>query len=180
MLRDSPGRLSRGGGCPGHRTPRPGGSPSPPPVCAGAERARGGGPGAEGRDRAKRISCMCAGHGLVRPRYHAADPRGRHRPVGGASGAAPTSRRIRPALEPLLDELTRRARLGFRRSLGRVVVRPMYCARRRSPVQRRLLRHAPPLAARHVDHHQDAVHHAQARHVLWEIAAAVHGATGEP
>ena len=41
---------SRWGGCPGHRTPRPGGSPSPPPVCAGADRARGGGPGAESRD----------------------------------------------------------------------------------------------------------------------------------
>ena len=44
-----------GGGCPGHRTPRPGGSPSPPPVGAGTNRARGGGPGAESRDRAGRL-----------------------------------------------------------------------------------------------------------------------------
>ena len=49
-----------GGGCPGHRTPRPGGSPSPPPVGAGTNRARGGGPGAERRDRTGRLVARAA------------------------------------------------------------------------------------------------------------------------
>ena len=58
-----------GGGC------RPGGSPSPPPVCAGTDRARGGGPGAESRDRA-------AGWSRA-PRYLA--DRGPAVPRGGGS-----------------------------------------------------------------------------------------------
>ena len=41
---------SRWGGCPGHRTPRPGGTPSPPPVCAGAEKCAGRRPRSRGRD----------------------------------------------------------------------------------------------------------------------------------
>ena len=38
----------------------------------------------------------------------------------------------------------------------------------------------PPLAARHVDHHGDAVHHAPAGDVPRQLAPALHGATGEP
>ena len=75
-----------GGGCPGHRTPRPGGSPSPPPVCAGTNRARGGGPGAESRDRAGRLVARAA----IRADRGPAVPRG----VGSRSRHPP--RRVTP------------------------------------------------------------------------------------
>ena len=98
-----------GGGCPGHRTPRPGGSPSPPPVCAGADRARGGGPGAESRDRAGRLVERAA----ISSGSRSGSPAGRRLAV-----SASASRRVTPT--PPSAECTKRSRGGMttrRRSL---------------------------------------------------------------
>ena len=98
-----------GGGCPGHRTPRPGGSPSPPPVCAGADRARGGGPGAEGRDRAGRLVERAA----ISSGSRSGSPAGRRLAV-----SASASRRVTPT--PPSAGCTQRSRGGMtprRRSL---------------------------------------------------------------
>ena len=98
-----------GGGCPGHRTPRPGGSPSPPPVCAGADRARGGGPGAESRDRAGRLVERAA----ISSGSRSGSPAGRRLAV-----SASASRRVTPT--PPSAGCTQRSRGGMttrRRSL---------------------------------------------------------------
>ena len=123
-----------GGGCPGHRTPRPGGSPSPPPVCAGTKRARGGGPGAESRDRAGRLVARAA----ISSGSRSGSPAGRRLAV-----SASASRRVTPT--PPSAGCTQRSRGG--RTTRRRSRLPGHRAARASPASAHWVRRLPDRSA---------------------------------
>ena len=123
-----------GGGCPGHRTPRPGGSPSPPPVGAGTNRARGGGPGAARRDRAGRLVERAA----IARGSRAGRPAGRRRAVSAAA-----ARRVTPP--PPSAGGPQRSRGG--RTTRRRSRRPGHRAARASPASAPGVRRLPDRSA---------------------------------
>ena len=123
-----------GGGCPGHRTPRPDGSPSPPPVCAGTNRARGGGPGAESRDRAGRLVARAA----IASGSRSGSPAGRRLAV-----SASAARRVTPT--PPSAGGTQRPRGG--RTTRRRSRLPGHRAARASPASAPWVRRLPDRSA---------------------------------